>query len=343
MKSTKTDRPAPGGQQAGPVDIVLPWVDGADPEWRRVRDEYAPDSSEDGGVLRYRDWDNLQYVFRGIEKFLPWVRQVHLVTAGHLPAWLEPDAPGLHVVRHQDYIPAEYLPTFSSHVIELNLHRIEGLAERFIYTNDDIFFLRPMEPDFFFREGLPADFLAETAFAPHSDFFSHVVMNDVGVLNDHFDKKKVSAAQRGKWFCPAYGGKAVKNILMQEFRYFSAIENTHLATPVLKGTMEELWREEPARLDKTCRNRFRSLEDVNFGLVRYWQLVSGRFAPTDPRRGHVYSIGPEDETIFKVIAGRAMPMVCLNDDDPSIDFAVERERIRAALDSIPPSKSRFEK
>lgn len=33
---------------------------------------------------RYRDWDNLQYWFRGVEKFAPWVRKIHFVTWGHL-------------------------------------------------------------------------------------------------------------------------------------------------------------------------------------------------------------------------------------------------------------------
>ena len=56
---------------------------------------------------------------------------------------LEPDHPKLHIVNHRDFIPEEYLPTFSSHAIELNMHRIPDLAEHFLYFNDDVYLMKP--------------------------------------------------------------------------------------------------------------------------------------------------------------------------------------------------------
>ena len=84
--------------------------------------------------------DNLQYWFRGVGKFAPWVNRIHFITYGHLPPWLNVDHPKINIVRHTDYIPKKYLPTFNSHVIELNIHRIEGLANCFVYFNDDTFY-----------------------------------------------------------------------------------------------------------------------------------------------------------------------------------------------------------
>lgn len=44
---------------------------------------------------------------------------------------------------------------YNSHVIESCLHRIPDLAEHYIYFNDDVMLLRPMEPtDFFTENGL---------------------------------------------------------------------------------------------------------------------------------------------------------------------------------------------
>ena len=40
---------------------------------------------------------------------------------------------------HREIIEQEYLPTFNSHVIEANLHKIPNLSEHFIYFNDDVF------------------------------------------------------------------------------------------------------------------------------------------------------------------------------------------------------------
>ena len=110
----------------------------------------------DANVKRYRDWDNLQYVFRGIKKFAPWIHKVYLITNGQLPKWFNTQNEKLVVVNHKDYIPAEYLPTFCCSPIELNLHRVSNLSEHFVYMNDDFFFLKPLKKtDFFTRNGLP--------------------------------------------------------------------------------------------------------------------------------------------------------------------------------------------
>ena len=135
-----------------PIDIVFPWVDGSDPAWQESKRQYSGSPADDDEV-RFRDWGLLKYVFRGIEQNLPWVRKVHFITCGHLPEWLNTDCPRLHVVKHSDYIPEQWLPTFSANPIELNIHRIPDLSEQFIYMNDDMFFVKPMEPEDFFRNG----------------------------------------------------------------------------------------------------------------------------------------------------------------------------------------------
>ncbi len=68
--------------------------------------------------------------------------------------------PKLHIVKHEDYIPKEFLPAFNSHVIEMYLHRIKGLSERFVYFNDDMFMIRPLCQTDFFKDGKPCDMLA---------------------------------------------------------------------------------------------------------------------------------------------------------------------------------------
>ena len=70
-----------------PIDIVVPWVDGSDPAWRAERAKYRPElGTGDNNEARYREWGFFQYWFRSIEMYAPWVRTVHLITWGHLPA-----------------------------------------------------------------------------------------------------------------------------------------------------------------------------------------------------------------------------------------------------------------
>ena len=73
------------------------------------------------------------------------------VTCGQKPDWLDETNPKLRLINHAAYIPSEYFPTFHSDTIELNLHRIPDLSERFVLFNDDMFLLRPSTPDQFFR------------------------------------------------------------------------------------------------------------------------------------------------------------------------------------------------
>ena len=112
------------------IDFVITWVDGSDPAWqqekRKTLEACGLKSAADDRKERYRDWNNLQYWFRGVEQFAPWVRKVHFVTWGHLPEWLNTSAPKLNIVNHEDFIPEEFRPTFNSHTIEWNLHRIQG-------------------------------------------------------------------------------------------------------------------------------------------------------------------------------------------------------------------------
>ncbi|MEM0437645.1 Stealth CR1 domain-containing protein, partial [Escherichia coli] len=49
-------------------DAVILWVDGNDPKWQEEYNKYCkPASRIENGVQRYRDWDTLRYVIRGIE------------------------------------------------------------------------------------------------------------------------------------------------------------------------------------------------------------------------------------------------------------------------------------
>lgn len=87
---------------------------------------------------------------------MPFVKTVHLVVSNieQVPAWI--DKSKVHVVLHKEIIPACLLPTFNSTTIEMFLHKIPGLAEHFIYSNDDTFPFKTMDAyGFFNADGLP--------------------------------------------------------------------------------------------------------------------------------------------------------------------------------------------
>lgn len=145
------------------IDFIITWVDGNREEWRALKSKYIESlSTEDkrrNAQARYREMGLLRYWFRGVEKFAPWVNRIHFVTCGQIPTWLNTEHPKIHLVNHTDYMPNEFLPTFNSNAIELGMHRINGLSERFVYFNDDVFLIAPVESTFFFEKGYLAIYM----------------------------------------------------------------------------------------------------------------------------------------------------------------------------------------
>ena len=324
------------------IDLVVLWVDGNDPQWQNEKARVLG-LEGDNRIVRYRDWGLMKYWFRSVEKNLPWIRKVHFVTWGHLPEGLNTDHPKLHIVNHKDFIPAQYLPTFNSTVIELNLFRIGELAERFIYANDDMFFIRPLKPEFFFRKGLPVDAAIQNVFQPHSRdmIYSHIV-NNLRVINESFRKKTVIKKNIGKWLSPRYGFGAFKNLYLLPITYFTGFMDPHLPTCFLKSTFLEVYEKHPDILNTTFSHKVRNRDDVNQWLCRYWQFASGKFVPGSPVKDALLSIGKDDEKIRDILRERSRAMVCLSDDDETVDFKKEKTFLISCFERAFPEKSAFE-
>lgn len=326
------------------IDFVLTWVDGTDEKWQKVRQQYHPVKGADGSAARYRDWDNLQYWFRGVEKFAPWVNRIYFVTWGHLPSWLNTEHPKLKIIRHEDYMDPKYLPTFNINALELNFHRIPELSEQFVYFNDDMFLLNAVTEEDFFKNGLPRDCCIETALVQDDirNPFASMLMNDAALANMHYSKKEVLKKQWKKWFHPAYGKMVLRNLLMMPYREFSSFKYTHLPSAFLKNTYSRLWEEEGTLLDEICQNRFRTSFDVNQYVLKYWQYMEGMFEPQSPKIGKFYTIGLHDEQIHDTIRNQRCKMICINDTADVGDFEKQKLRILQSFETILSEKSSFE-
>ena len=325
------------------IDFVICWVDGTDPQWHVQKNRYRNADDEDE-ECRYRDWDLLKYWFRAVEAFAPWVNRIHFVTCGQIPSWLNTNHPKLKIIHHEDYIPKEYLPTFSSHVIELNLHRIEGLSEHFVYFNDDMFLNRPVQPVDFFRNNLPRDTAVLNSFCPAGGIhaYIHAVCNVMSFLNKHFDKHAVMLKNLSGWFHPCYGKHILKNLYYWPSRSFSGLYNGHIPSSMCRSTFDDVWKLEPELLDRTCKNRFRNLQDVNQYIMSYYQICTGRFSPRSSQFGKCYSIGAETTELLKDITHGKHKTICVNDNSNVTHPEQEKAVIGAAFQKRYPNKSSFE-
>lgn len=131
---------------AEPIDLVYTWVNGSDAIFLKSMSNYLGVS--DANRNRFDDHNELLFSLRSVEKFAPWFRHIYIVTNGQIPHWLNLDNPRVSIVSHKEICPPELieqaLPTFSSPAIEMMLHRIPKLSERFLYMNDDFYLGRPL-------------------------------------------------------------------------------------------------------------------------------------------------------------------------------------------------------
>lgn len=330
-----------------PVDFVITWVDGQDAAWRAARSRYTEGSGEDNAEWRYRDWGLLRYWFRGVEKFAPWVRRVHFVTWGHLPEWLDTNHPTLHIVRHEDYIPQTFLPTFNCNVLEIYLHRIVGLAERFVYFNDDTFLIRPVGPDRFFRDGKPCDMLAfqPVVANPANPVMSHLLLNNALVWCKYFSKRENVRQQPRKYFHLGYPPLYFfYNLLELGFPQYTGLYTVHGPSPFCKETFRELWRLEGERLTAMSENRFRSERDVTQHLFREWQKLKGNFCAQNVQRDLAYGeIGEDNRRILRIIQEQKSRILCINDSPAAGDTDRVRRELQEAFQRILPEPSSYER
>ena len=338
------------------IDFVITWVDGTDPRWLAEKNKWEKlagivredDANAD---CRYRpDNDMLRYWFRAVEKFAPWVNKVFFVTCGQKPDWLNEAHPKLRLVNHEDYIPAQYLPTFNSLSIEINYHRIQDLSEHFVLFNDDMFLLQPLNEDFFFKCGNPVLDTSLRYPIINIEFMNiaRIIFNSYCVVNASFDIGKSIWENRRKWFSIKELGyrRAIGNFLCYLANQKLPVRSYgHNAIPHLKSTMQELWDCHAEIMEQTSMQKFRSDNQVIHWLMCAWNQAKGCFYPGNAlKRGIYFRIS--NNTVYDVEAAikqQLYPLVCLNDSSENDDNEKSTRIILDAFGEILPEKSSFEK
>lgn len=137
------------------IDVVFTWVDNTDKAWQKKHKKHKVegDAAQLGqyatDIARFDNHNELFYSVKAVKKYLPWVRNIYIITDNQIPSWMN-KVKGVTIIDHKDIIDPQYLPTFNSHVIEAFLYRISDLSEDFIYFNDDVFVAKELPKEHFF-------------------------------------------------------------------------------------------------------------------------------------------------------------------------------------------------
>ncbi|WP_406107878.1 stealth conserved region 3 domain-containing protein [Micromonospora globbae] len=311
-----------------PIDVVYTWVDGDDPLWRAAKGRLLADLGREplpaaDGSARFRDRDELRYSLRSLDMYAPWVRNIYVVTAGQTPTWLDTDHPRITVVDHRELFDGRgVLPTFNSHAIESQLHHIDGLAEHFVYFNDDFFLGRPVSPTLFFHPSGVAKF-----------FLSPTPIPMLAVQEE--DDFNFSAAKNNRRLIQDVYGRTLTHGLL------------HAPYPMRRSVAYDLDQQYADEVKLTAASQLRAHTDVSVAssLHHYFAYLTGRSVPGSIRMSYVNTGEPlEHPQLTQILMTRGYDSFCLNDTHHGKLDAEEQGRIvMTFLESYFPVASQFER
>ncbi|MEO6504670.1 MAG: stealth conserved region 3 domain-containing protein [Terrimesophilobacter sp.] len=277
------------------IDLVFSWVGNAGPAWENARLRRMAGyhlGEGDGSDARYRQLDELKYALRSVYRYAPWVHRIFIATDCARPDWLADD-PRFTLVRSDEFFAdPSVLPTHNSHAVESQLHRIPGLAEHFLYSNDDMFFGRRVEPSMFFSPGGVSKFIQSP---------NRIGLGDVSLSRSGYEN----------------AARVNRRLLRQRFGRTIARHLEHAPTPLRKSVLFDLEREFPLDFARTAASAFRSATDISVtnSLYHYFALLTGRaVVQTGARVSYIdttTALGLAD--MAELLESRCVDFFCLND------------------------------
>ncbi len=301
------------------IDLVYLWVDGNDPKWLEKRNKYLTKKIDVSG--RYEDNEELKYSLRSVEKHMPWIRKIFIVTDNQVPKFIDTNNPKIQIVNHTEILPKEILPTFNSVVIEYFIHNIPDLSEKFLLASDDCFMNADLTPNFFFKNDLPIIRMIKSPTLKMKIFFTRLIMSKV-------DNYKLSIENAYK-------------LIDKKYNKYYPIRPHHNIDTFLKSEYKKTFQTFQKELQAVYYNRFRNDTDIQRILFQYDLLAR--------QRGHLKYITNEDSCLIQVhfdnfseyISRYNPKLFCLNETEKSTDE--DRKRIVPFLESLFANKSKFEK
>lgn len=308
------------------IDIVFSWVDGSSAEFQAQRARRMANyvvGEGDDSAARYRQIDELKYALRSIHMYAPWIRRIFVATDSARPAWLADHPKVTFVPSEAFFVDTSVLPTHNSQAVESQLHHIPGLSEHFLYSNDDMFFGRPVSPSMFFSPGGISMFIEATT--------------RIGLGYSDADRSGFENAARVN-----------RRILQNRFGMTTTRHLEHAATPLRRSVMQEMENEFPDEFASTAASAFRASTNISVtnSLYHYYALMSGRaVVQKDAKVRYIDTTTVAGlDLMEKLLPKRSVDFFCLNDGSfPEVDLDLRTRTVTQFLDKYFPIVAPWER
>ena len=310
------------------VDLVFTWVNSYDNEWKEMYLKYKPNTESDNNNLsRFLTRDELKYSLRSWDKYGKFIDKIYIVSNCKPPKWLNLNNTKIKWVYHEEIINKKYLPTFSSHAIEANLHKIKGLNNHFIYCNDDVMLLKEAQiNDFYFSNGI-----------------AKVRLEKYGMVNGEINSEH-----------PDYLNAARNSQKLLENTFKKTATQLHTHSPQsmridILNKMETLYKN---KFEETTSHKFRTINDISVAsfLYPHFAIMSGNALDSNEKVEFVH----QNKNFKKILndlvklkkdnKNELLPLsLCLNDGADSHLNETWNKEVVTFLENFFPEKSQFEK
>jgi hypothetical protein len=288
-----------------PIDAVIAWVDGDDPELAQKRSNYVHGTNVSIGSgahsTRFASSNEIRYCVLSVLKFAPYIRNIFIVTDEQDPdiyndvrKYFPERLASIRIVDHKEIFEGyeSYLPTFNSISIANMIWRIKGLSENFVYFNDDTFLIREMDPGEWFVDGRPVIRGRWVAATTPRAFWNSIRISFYRHILGKPDFEPRASFHLGQWNAAA--------LLGFKFRYFTTSHTPHA---VNRKLVEDFFSKNDTLLKKNLSYRFRDHSQFTFiSLSNHLQLLDGNRHIAGPALAYLKPQDRADDYVDRKIA-----------------------------------------
>lgn len=289
------------GMTGHDIDLVIPMVFPTDKEW--LADFHRFHNLDARQHVRFRSWGTEELLIQCCLKYMPWLHRIYILLArdSQVQPWMH-RYPKVEIVMHRDFIPLKYLPCFTSPCIEMFIGRIPGLTEHFIYSNDDVFPLSPMQPTDFFRNGRPCVHITSRQAPRNPNWFEKACLHQQHLVGSRFGKGDTSRM----------------------------LSSNHSMSPILRSVTHKVWD----TLNEDIRRNLCPLRRTEYSYNQYIYLLYQHFADLNTDYSpHEQYLGPGTPTskLRALILDPNSGTLCLNDNENITDWKHRATIVKTAI------------
>lgn len=301
------------------IDYVITYVNNREINW--IKSYVDTCQKQNTNIYlnsaRFRNNNTLKYHLRGVEKFMPWIRNVYLVVSNieQVPSWINKYK--VKIILHKDIVPKQFLPTFNSNTIEMFLCNIKGLSENFIYANDDTYPNSKLEVN---------------------DFFD-VNNNNLRLSISFLDQEKTNVIFKRSL-------ENTQNLVLDDLRierYENKIlKSDHTIKPMRKSIFKYFIKNYEKEIYHSITT-FRNIKNITLELCSFYHYLTDQYSFKITY--DVYKEYNENnlESVLKCIKNKKINMLCINDVTSfKGNFKEYNDKLIKCFEEKFPKKSKYE-